>query len=112
MLIYKILRPSEWEEFDSSGIFEGSPDDRRDGFIHCSSLEQVSATAMRIFGDEPALVVLAIATESLADSLRWEASSGGEAFPHVYRPLPRDVVVEVHQARGAGEVGTVVTPPA
>lgn len=110
-MIYKILRPSEWEEFDSSGVFEGSPDDKRDGFIHCSSFEQVSATAMRIFGDEPALVILAIAAEPVADSLRWEASTGGEAFPHIYRSLPREAVVKVFHAPGAGEVGSVVTPP-
>src|SRR4051812_11228711 len=58
VLIYKILLPAEWAEFEAAGRFDGSPLDRRDGFIHCSSREQLAGTAQRYFGDQPDLVVL------------------------------------------------------
>lgn len=104
MLIYKILRPSEWAEFEASGAFDGSPDDRRDGFIHCSSREQVAATAARIFSEEPELVLLALTVDSLGDTVRWEPSSDGALFPHVYGRLPRDSVVAVHHVAGAAGI--------
>ena len=98
-MIYKILRPSEWAEFDSSGTFEGSPDDKRDGFVHFSSRAQVAATARRIFGGESELVIVAMDTNTLGEIVRWEPSGAG-TFPHVYGPLARDAVVSVHRVQG------------
>ncbi len=68
MLIYKILLPSEWAEFDQRGQFDGSPFDLSSGFIHCFSRVQVGATALRVFPDEPELVVVALETEMLGDA--------------------------------------------
>jgi uncharacterized protein (DUF952 family) len=104
MLIYKILLPAEWAEFETAGRFDGSPFDRSSGFIHCSSREQVGATARRVFGDEPTLVVVAIDSTSLSDSVRWEEASDGGLFPHVYGPLPLSSVVTTHRVAGAATV--------
>ncbi len=104
MLIYKILLPTEWAEFETTGRFDGSPFDRSSGFIHCSSREQVGATAVRVFGQEPALVVVAVQTRALGESVRWEAAPDGGPFPHVYGPIPLSAVVAVHEVAGAGAV--------
>jgi uncharacterized protein (DUF952 family) len=103
-LIYKILLPPEWEEFDTLGVFGGSPFDRASGFIHCSSRAQVGATARRVFRDDPALVVVAIDPGPLGDALRWEPSPDGGWFPHVYAPLTRSAVVRAHRVVGAALV--------
>ncbi|MFV2102344.1 DUF952 domain-containing protein [Micromonospora sp. LOL_024] len=50
VLIYKILLPGEWAEFQAAGRFDGSPFDRESGFIHCSSRAQLPGTAARVFG--------------------------------------------------------------
>ncbi|GIG00590.1 DUF952 domain-containing protein [Catellatospora citrea] len=104
MLIYKILLPSEWAAFEDAGRFDGSPFDHESGFIHLSSREQVAATALRVFGGEPELVVVAVDTEVVAESLRWEESRDRGVFPHVYGPLPRSAVVAVHRVAGAAAV--------
>ncbi len=101
MLIYKLLLPSEWAEFEGKGHFDGSPSDLSSGFIHCSSRVQVGATALRVFPDEPELVVLALDTEVLGDALRWEPVPSGGTFPHVYAPLPRAAVTAVYHVAGA-----------
>ena len=107
-LIYKILLPSEWEEFDKSGRFTGSPFDVSSGFVHCSSRTQVGTTALRFFADEPALIVVVLDAEMLSDQVRWEPAPNGDLFPHVYGACPRLAVVEVHRVAGAAFVDQVL----
>lgn len=87
MVVYKLLRLAEWGAFQADGVFVGSPDDLRDGFIHLSAADQVAATQAKWFAGG-AVVVLEVA----ADDLRWEPSRGGALFPHLYRPLRLDEV--------------------
>jgi uncharacterized protein (DUF952 family) len=104
VLIYKILLPAEWAAFEAAGSFDGSPFDHDSGFIHCSSREQVSGTAERVFGQEPALVVAAVDTLMLGDAVRWENAPNGGLFPHVYASLPLSAVTAVYQVAGAAAV--------
>ncbi len=89
---YKILRRDEWLAFRRDGVFAGSADDLRDGFIHLSTGQQVESTRAKYFASEPEVVILRIATAPLAGDLRWEPSRGGALFPHLYRPLRLDEV--------------------
>jgi len=108
VLIYKILLPAEWAEFETAGHFEGSPFDHQSGFIHCSARNQLTATAQRVFSAEPALVIVALDAQALGDTVRWEPASNGELFPHVYGVLPSTAVTAVHQVAGASAVDTIV----
>jgi uncharacterized protein (DUF952 family) len=100
VLVYKILLPPEWAAFAADGRFDGSPFDVESGYIHCSSREQVARTAARYFANEPTLVIVALDTESLGDTVRWEESSDGDRFPHVYGPLPLDAVASTYDITG------------
>ena len=80
--VYKLLRAAEWAAFQASGSFEGSSDDRRDGFIHLSAADQVEGTRAKWFAGEDTVLL-----EVVADDLVWEPSRGGALFPHLYRPL-------------------------
>ena len=111
VLIYKILRPAEWAEFEAAGRFDGSAADHADGFVHFSSRAQVGATASRFFADEPELVVLAVDADAVGDRLRWEPSPhSGEPFPHLYDSLPRSAVVAMHRVAGAAAVDAALPP--
>jgi uncharacterized protein (DUF952 family) len=87
-LVYKICPAGDWEEAKNKGAYTGSAVDRRDGFIHLSAPHQVRETARRHFAGQEGLVLVAFAAEDLGDTLKWEASRGGELFPHVYGVLP------------------------
>jgi uncharacterized protein (DUF952 family) len=110
VLIYKILLPSQWAEFETTGRFDGSPFDRSSGFIHCSSREQVGGTAIRVFEHEPALVVVPLDTQTLGKSVRWEEAPHGGLYPHVYATLPLSAVVAVHRIAGASSVDGALPP--
>jgi uncharacterized protein (DUF952 family) len=86
--IYKICSASEWAEAERSGVFQGSEVDRRDGYIHFSTPEQVAETAARYFAGRDDLVLVAVDAERLGPLLIWEPARGGVLFPHLYASLP------------------------
>jgi uncharacterized protein (DUF952 family) len=86
-IVYKIARKAEWDEVEKTGIFTGSPDDKRDGFVHLSSAAQVRATCAIHFAGERDLLLVAVDAERLSSALKWEPSRKGEKFPHLYGPL-------------------------
>src|SRR5689334_18021255 len=91
--IYKILRAAEWQEAERDGVFRGSPDDKRDGFIHFSTAEQTPGTYEKYFSGQPGLVLAAIDATALGLGLKWEPSRGGALFPHLYGDLPLSAVL-------------------
>jgi uncharacterized protein (DUF952 family) len=93
MLILKIFRRAEWDDFRTSGQTAGAPVDVQDGFIHFSTPQQVAGTAARHFAQESDLVLVAVESDRLGSALKWEPSRGGALFPHLYRPLSMADVV-------------------
>lgn len=93
--VYKILDRPSWDAALARGVFEGSPVDEADGYIHLSTADQAQETARRYFRDQPDLVLLAVDAAALGDALKWEPSRGGALFPHLHGPLATRLVVEV-----------------
>lgn len=93
MLIYKILRRSEWDAFRAAGETAGAPVDLADGFVHFSTATQVVETAARHFAAESDLVLVAFQSDTMGAALKWEASRGGALFPHLYRKLALSEVI-------------------
>ena len=95
--VLKILRRDELIVFQSAGVFSGSSDDRRDGFVHLSTLKQVPGTLARHFTSvdgvgEAGLSLASFVADELGDALRWEVSRDGDRFPHFYGDLQLDKV--------------------
>ena len=91
--VYKVVPEPMWMSSCEKGIFEGSLDDRRDGFIHLSSAPQLLGTLNKYFRGQSDLVLIAFERNTLAQNLRWEVSRNGELFPHYYGALPTNLAV-------------------
>lgn len=92
MMIYKVLRPTEWDDLQAAGETAGAPVDIADGFVHFSTARQLGTTLAKHFADAGDLMLLACDEAALGDDLRWEPSRGGDLFPHLYRKLAvRDI---------------------
>jgi uncharacterized protein (DUF952 family) len=85
--IFKILPEPLWEQAKAAGTFAGVGIDVADGYIHFSSSEQVEATARLHFANQHGLVLVAFAADAFGAALKWEASRGGQLFPHLYATL-------------------------
>ena len=64
-----------------------------EGFIHCSTREQLSRTARLLYADRNDLVLLTIDPEPISANVVYEdLYASGEEFPHLYGPLPTSAV--------------------
>ncbi len=86
--IYKISEVAEWRAAEAEGVYLGSADDVRDGFIHFSTAAQLEVTARKYFAGRPGLLLIAFDPATLGPELKWEPSRGGALFPHLHAPLP------------------------
>lgn len=108
--IYKICPSALWQEAALTGTFTGMPIDLADGYIHFSGADTVAETARLYFAGQADLVLAAINGEALGDALRYEASRGGQLFPHLYGWLPMSAVRWV-KPLPLGPDGRHVFPP-
>ncbi len=85
--IYKIMAGDLWSEALRLGKSTGAAIDRRDGFIHFSTAAQVEETARFHFAGQHGLLLVAFEAADFGADLKWEASRGGDLFPHLYAVL-------------------------
>jgi uncharacterized protein (DUF952 family) len=102
-MIYKICPASAWREAERQGVYRGSADDLRDGYIHFSTAAQVGQTARKHFSGQTGLLLVAVDAEALGGALRWEPSRNNELFPHLYGELDLGAVREVKDLRARAD---------
>lgn len=92
-----------WNEARHLGYY-AAPGLASDGFIHCSTAEQVLPVARKFYPGQRGLVLLVIDPARLTPSLKWEPSAEGAPppgvpadalFPHIFGPINLDAVVQV-----------------
>ena len=67
-----------------------------EGFIHCSTIEQVLIPANERFAGRDDLVLLVIDLERVPSHTVFEdCYESGRAFPHIYGPIPVTAVTRV-----------------
>jgi len=86
--IYKITTAALWDDAQTRGTLNGMPIDIADGYMHFSTASQLRETLSLHFKGQDGLMLLKVATETVATGLKWEPSRGGALFPHLYAPLP------------------------
>lgn len=109
-VIYHIACRRDWDDAASAGAY-AADSLASEGFIHCSTAEQVLATADRYFRGRRDLVLLCIQTGRVEAEIRCENLEGGTAlFPHVYGPLTLASIDAVHDFPPRGD-GRFELPP-
>ncbi len=115
-MIYHLVARQEWSAATRAGSYE-PPSLAAEGFIHCSTLEQLAVTANAFFRGNRDLVVLCIEESRLCARLRFEQPADAsdarafERFPHLYGPLNPGAVGRVIDFPCADD-GTFTLPAA
>ena len=93
-LLFHITTNNDWKEFNNGGSYEPESFES-EGFIHCSTGEQVEATANKIFGDKDEILLLVIDATTLHDDIKYEKDEDtGKKFPHLYSPLNTNAIID------------------
>ncbi len=94
-MILHITTKNEWDTAVGAGAYTADSLDI-EGFIHCSSPQQVLGPANERFAGQSGLLLLCIDPERLTAPLVYEdCYETGQAFPHIYGPLNLDAVIEM-----------------
>ena len=94
-IIFHVTERDAWEQAQAKGNYRPGLFSE-DGFIHCSTREQVIQVANARFRGQSDLFLLSIDTDRVGPEIRYENLEGGEQlFPHIYGELSVDAVVRV-----------------
>ena len=94
-IIYKICPASAWREAERQGVYRGSANDHKDGYIHFSTASQLPETARKHYFGQTGLFLIGVDADALGEELRWEPSRNDELFPHLYGELDLGAVLAV-----------------
>ena len=93
--VYKVASREIYEESQEEGSFVGQPIDLKDGFIHFSTAAQLRETIRLYFPGLSGQVLFAVPVAPFGEAMKWEASRGGDLFPHLYAELPMSSVTRM-----------------
>lgn len=90
--VYHFADPADWARAQDAGEYrnEGL---QREGFLHCATAAQLTGVIERHQRGRGALLLLHLDALALGAALRYDLSPrSGEAYPHVYGPIPLTAV--------------------
>ena len=94
-IIFHVTKRTSWDEAQASGAYQPEMFPV-EGFIHCSTREQVIPVANARFHGMRGLVLLSIDTDKVSPEIVYENLEGGQPlFPHIYGALNSDAVIDV-----------------
>lgn len=102
-MIYHITSRTAWNQARQRGDYR--PESlETEGFIHCSTDEQVIPVVEKFYTGQDGLILLVIEPKRLTSDLKWEPPAEGvpppgvaedALFPHIYGPINLEAVVRV-----------------
>ena len=94
-MIFHIVPQADWSDAQHQAAYHPTSLDA-EGFIHCSTREQLVDSATLHFHGQSNLVVLCIDEPRVEVNIRYENLAGGTSqFPHISGPLTADAIVDV-----------------
>lgn len=106
-IIYILCTPEAYQQANRQGQFT-TDSLTTEGFIHASPAHQLNRVANAYFLEQAELLLLSITVDALQSELRWEPSTHGELYPHLYGPLNLEAIIQAEaftrQAHGAFEI--------
>ncbi len=117
-MILHITSKSEWEQAQQRGEYI-APSLQTEGFIHCSTENQVLHVANAFYRGRNDLVLLKLDEAQLKPELKWEPPAGSPApgisdsdlFPHIFGPINLTAVASVLNFEPDSASGNFSLPP-
>jgi uncharacterized protein (DUF952 family) len=95
-MIYHIATLEDWVLHHNNATYQPQGY-LKEGFIHCSTKEQVSGVLERYYAGVNNLILLHIDETKLAAELKYEEATNKELFPHVFGPINKEAIVRMER---------------
>ena len=110
-IILHIAQRNAWDKAKALRSYQGDTLES-EGYMHCSTPEQLIPVANRLFRGRTDLVLLCIDRPKVEAEIRDENLEGGSTlFPHIYGPLNINAVIDVFDFTPQAD-GSFVLPQA
>ncbi len=99
IVLHHITTTDQWREAQERGEYR-PPSLAEEGFIHCSTPDQLLAVANARYAGQSGLLLLQIDSDQVPAEIKYEdCYETGQKFPHIYGPLPLPAVIQVREFR-------------
>jgi uncharacterized protein (DUF952 family) len=98
-MIYHIATSEDWNLHRNEATYVPGGF-AKEGFIHCSTHDQVPDVLHRYYSGITNLVLLHIDESKLTAELKYEEATAKELFPHVFGPINKEAIVKVENMVG------------
>ena len=92
-MILHICKKSAWNQAQNDGEYRGDTLES-EGFIHCSTSQQVVEVADSLFKGAQDLLLLVIDERKVVSAIKFEDPGNGNLYPHIYGPLNLDAITK------------------
>jgi len=93
-IILHITNRQQWEQAKLRQAYSGDTLNT-EGFIHCSTPQQIVKVANRFFAGKKGLILLCIDSDKVQSEIKYEEDEDGDSFPHIYGALNIDAIFNV-----------------
>jgi uncharacterized protein (DUF952 family) len=94
-MIWHIIKSDAWISAENQGTYR-APSLESEGFIHCSTINQLLDVANNFYAGQKNLLILGIDPAKVPAEIRYEdCYETGQDFPHVYGAIPVTAVTQV-----------------
>jgi len=112
-MIYHIATPDDWNRHINSATYEPNGFSK-EGFIHCSTIDQVNGVLQRYYAGVADLILLHIDENKLTALLKYEAATNNELFPHVFGTVNKEAIMKIeylHQVTELQDLQQIASNP-
>ncbi len=95
-MLYHLVKPDYWKLYENQKSYVPETF-AEEGFIHLSTQSQVAGVLERYYQNVRPLVLLHLDETRFEAPLKFEPSTGGELFPHLYGPLNQASIVRIEE---------------
>lgn len=92
-MILHICSKKDWEKAKENGVYRTESLSSQ-GFIHCSTSEQIIEVADYVFKGQSDLILLLIDENKVESEIKYEDAGNGKLYPHIYGPLSLEAVLD------------------
>jgi uncharacterized protein (DUF952 family) len=93
-MIFHIATQHDWD-LHSKEAFYLPAGFSTEGFIHLSTEEQIAGVLQRYYVGREDLLLLTIDEEKLSSPVKYEPSTGGELYPHLFGSINKSAILKI-----------------